>query len=632
MLAPEDSIQRVDITSSEEDIMLYDGRNIAQNGWFVVSSLIPSNKTGKVIEWYLTANTIKDWIRKPVIGFSQVGYSPSQEKVAVIELSKNDTPARTATLYKVMPDGNYKAVFTNDVKLWGTFLRYNYARFDFSSVKEAGVYVIQYGNEKTEAFPIDINVYDKVWHQTLGVFMPVQMDHVFVKDGYRVWHGVPYLDDARQAPPNLQLMDDKSMGPITGTKYKPGEHIPGLNVGGWFDAGDFDIEEGSQCEAISSLSNAWQEFKPVLDETYVDEKTRYVGIHDPDGKPDVLQQIEHGILLQLGMQKAFGRAIPSLEMPRLDQYVHLGDASTITDNLLYDPKLKPNEVKGEYSGTPDDRWAMTNDVPILNYESIACLANASRSLKGYNDSLATECLNAAEQSWTRQLVDTVTDKGNYAFFYPSGGQTSASLQLFISTKNQKYADIFNNTIWSSLDKSLDGFIGQAVQAIPYFGNEYRSKLESYVRKFKKENDELIKKNPYGVPIGTIHWGGNLELVIWSTTNYYLHKAFPKIIGPEYTLRGMDYLFGCHPYSNVSFVAGVGTRSKKVVYGRTRADFSYVAGGVVPGLLMMQPDFLENKDDWPFFWGENEAVIDIAGEYVYLSNAVQDLVNENQNVK
>ena len=628
VLAPEDSIQMVDITSKDNDIMLYDGRNVAQNGWFVVSSLIPSNKTGKVVEWYITANTIKDWIRKPVIGFSQVGYYPSQEKVAVIELDKNYMPAETATLYKVMPDGTFKAIYTDVVKLWGSFLRYNYAKFDFSSVKEVGVYVIQYGNEKTGAFPIDVSVYDNVWHQTLDVFMPVQMDHVFVKDGYRVWHGVPFLDDARQAPPNLQLMDGKRMGPSTDTYYKPGEHITGLNVGGWFDAGDFDVEEASQCEAISSLSDTWQQFRPELDETYVDEKTRYVGIHDPDGKPDILQQIEHGVLLQLGMQKAFGRAIPSIEMPRLDQYVHLGDASTITDNLLYDPKLKPYEVKGDYSGTYDDRIAFTTDEPYMNFQAIACLANASRALKGYNDSLSTECLNAAEQSWTSQLKDTVRDKGNFAMFFPGGGQTSAALQLFISTKDKKYADIFNKSLWSSLDRFPDGIIEEAVLAIPYFGNEYKAKLEPYVMKIKKENDDLFKKNPYGVPIGIRHWGGNEEVVRWAITNYYLHKAFPQIIGPEYTIRGIDYLFGCHPYSNVSFVASVGTSSKKVIYGRTRADFSFVAGGVVPGLLMMQPDFLENKDDWPFFWGENECVINIGAEYIFLSNAVQDLVNKN----
>jgi len=626
ILAPEDSAQRVEITSKDGDLMLYDGRNIAQNGWFVVRSLIPSNKTGKIVEWYLTASTIKNWIRKPNIGFSQVGYYPTQEKVAVIELDKNDTPLKTATLLKVMPDGSYKPEFTGDVKLCGPFLRYNYARFNFSSVKDSGLYVIQYGNERTNAFPIDSRVYDNVWHQTLDVFMPVQMDHVFVKDGYRVWHGVPFLDDARQAPPNLQLMDNKSMGPKTDTKYKPGEHINGLNVGGWFDAGDFDIEENSQCQAISALAATWEQFKPEHDETYVNEKTRYVGIHDPDGKPDILQQMEHGVLLQLAMQKAFGRAIPSLEMPHLYQYVHLGDASTITDNLIYDPKLKPDEVKGKYSGKNDDRWAITTDEPWMNYNAIACLADASRAFKGYDDSLSTACLKAAEKSWDWQQKDTANPRMNrFAQLFGAGMYSTAALQLFITTKDKKYGDAFLKGLWPILERFPQYSIGNALIAVPYFGKEYKEKLEPYVKKLKIQDDSLLIKNPYGVPIGTRHWGGDEEVVRWATTNYYAHKVFPNIIGPEYTIRGIDYLFGCHPYSNISFVADVGTHSKKVVYGRTRADFYNVAGAVVPGLLFLHPDYLENKDDWPFLWGENEAVINIAGEYIFLSNAVNDLV-------
>jgi endoglucanase len=630
VLAPEDSVQRVDITSMDGNLMLYDGRNVAQNGWFVVRSLIPSNKTGKVIEWYLTASTIKNWIRKPVIGFSQVGYYPSQEKVAVIELDKNDTPEKTATLYKVMPDGSFKAEYTGDVKIWGSFLRYNYARFDFSSVKDSGLYVIQYGSEKTDVFPIDTHVFDNVWHQTLDVFLPVQMDHVFVKDAYRVWHGVPFLDDARQAPPNLQLMDNKKMGPSTDTDYKPGEHIEGLNVGGWFDAGDFDIEESSQCQTISALADAWEQFKPELDETYINEMHRYVGIHDPDGKPDILQQIEHGVLLQLAMQKAFGRAIPSIEMPHLYQYVHLGDASTITDNLLYDPKLKPFEVKGNYSGKFDDRWAFTTNEPWMNYSAIACLANASRAFKGYNDSLAAECLSTAEKSFDRQQKDTSGSRMNrFARLFGSGMASSAALQLYITTKDKKYADTFTKAIWQGLEKFPNFIIENALTAVPYFGEDYKAKLEPYIKKLKMQNDSLLLKNPYGVPIGMRHWGGNEEVVRWAITNYYAHKAFPNIIGPEYTLRGINYLFGCHPYSNLSFVADVGTHSKKVIYGRTRADFSNVAGGVVPGLLMLEPDFLENKDDWPFLWGENECVVNIAGSYIFLSNAVNDLL-KNRN--
>ena len=630
VLAPEDSVQTVNITSKEGDLMLYDGRNVAQNGWFVVRSLIPSNKTGKVVEWYLTAGTIKNWIRKPVIGFSQVGYFPTQEKVAVIELDKNDTPLKTATLLRVMPDGSFKEEYSGDVKMWGSFLRYNYARFDFSSVRDSGLFVLQYGNEKTDAFPIDTHVYDKIWHQTLDVFLPVQMDHVFVKDGYRVWHGIPFLDDARQAPPNLQLMDNKRMGPVTDTRYKPGEHIKGLNVGGWFDAGDFDVEEVSQCRTISALSDTWEKFKPELDETYINQKHRYVGIHDPDGKPDILQQIEHGVLLQLAMQKAFGRAIPSIEMPHLYQYVHLGDASTITDNLIYDPKLKPFEVKGGYSGKFDDRWAITTNEPWMNYSSIACLANASRAFKGYNDSLSSECLTAAENSWERQQNDTAKGSNNrFAIFFGAGMTSSAALQLYISTKDKKYGDAFTNAIWQGLEKFPEMNIENALIAIPYFGKEYKAKLEPYIKKLKMENDSLLLKNPYGVPIGTRHWGGNEEVVRWAIINFYAHKEFPKIIGPEYTIRGIDYLFGCHPYSNLSFVADVGTHSKDVIYGRTRADFSNVAGGVVPGLLMLEPDFLENKDDWPFFWGENEAVIDIAASYIFLSNAVNNLLKGNQ---
>jgi hypothetical protein len=108
----------------------------------------------------------------------------------------------------------------------------------------------------------------------------------------------------------------------------------------------------------------------------------------------------------------------------------------------------------------------------------------------------------------------------------------------------------------------------------------------------------------------------------------LHIAFPDIIRQDDVVKGLNYVLGCHPYSNISFVSGVGTRSKKVTYGNNRADFSFIAGGVVPGVLVLKPDFPENKEDWPFLWGENEAVIDICADYIFLANAVNNLVNKN----
>ena len=96
---------------------------------------------------------------------------------------------------------------------------------------------------------------------------------------------------------------------------------------------------------------------------------------------------------------------------------------------------------------------------------------------------------------------------------------------------------------------------------------------------------------------------------------------------EYVYKGLNYIFGCHPYSNISFVATIGGKSKKVTYGSNRADFTFIAGGVVPGLLLLQPDFYENKDDWPFLWGENEAIITSATPYVFLANAVEELARK-----
>ncbi len=179
ILAPEDPERYVKI-QSETEIMLFDGRNLAENGWFVVRSLIPSGKTGNVLQWYVKPNAIPNWIRTPVIGFNQAGYHPGQEKVAVIELDKADIPLKKASLFKVTPEGESVEKLSADLEPWGKYLRYNYVKFNFSSVRESGLYFIKYGDQKTNTFVIDAGVYDKIWHRTLDVWFPVQMDHMEV--------------------------------------------------------------------------------------------------------------------------------------------------------------------------------------------------------------------------------------------------------------------------------------------------------------------------------------------------------------------------------------------------------------------------------------------------------------------
>jgi hypothetical protein len=627
LMAPEDPERFVTIRALSGELQLLDGRNLAQNGWFVVRTLLAAKTTGKVAEWHVEPHTIRNWTRTPVIGFSQVGYHPSQPKRAVIELDANDTPLATASLIEIRPDGRQVEKATTKVEPWGKYLRYRYAVADFSSVKDPGLYVVQYGSQKTGAFPIAPNVYERVWHPTLDVFMPVQMDHMFVNEGYRVWHGAAHLDDAVQAPLNLQHFDGYRTGDSTNTPFKPGERIPGLAVGGWFDAGDFDIQGGSHAQTVSGLAAIWETFRLPHDQTLVDQGRRFVDIHRPDGRPDVLQQLEHGALQIAAQYRVIGRLVRGIVDGELHRYHHLGDALTQTDNLIYDPRLKPYESDGPRSGTPDDRWVFTDSSPFANYSGIGALAAASRALRGFNDSLATECLALAQKAYAEERgrpAPPTPPSGPGARF----GQTAeltAVMQLMTATKDRQYVDRFNELIWPALDQNASRTIALAARAVPVMDAAYAGRLRPYVEKYKAELDGLLKANPYGVPIGAGGWAGNGEVVGWATTNYYLHKAYPDLVGRDLVTRGLDFLFGTHPDHNLSFVSAVGTRSKRLAYGNNRADFSFIAGGIVPGVLVLKPDYPENMDDWPFLWGENEYVIGLAPSYIFLANAAHEVL-------
>ena len=205
----------IKISSSDAELKLYDGRMLAQNGWFVLRSVLPKGKTGKVVTWTVEPNAVPGWIREPNIGFCQVGYIPGQPKVAVIELDKQDKPQATASLIRIKEDGTTEEAFKGDIQSWGPYFKYNYVKFDFSAVKEPGVYYIQYGKTKTNNFLIDAHVYDKITDATTDVWVPIHMNHMYVTEGYRTWHGEPFKEGYLQAPESdhfdLHRQDDAGL-------------------------------------------------------------------------------------------------------------------------------------------------------------------------------------------------------------------------------------------------------------------------------------------------------------------------------------------------------------------------------------------------------------------------------------
>ena len=153
-----------------------------------------------------------------------------------------------------------------------------------------------------------------------------------------------------------------------------------------------------------------------------------------------------------------------------------------------------------------------------------------------------------------------------------------------------------------------------------------------VRAYAASTAAAAKANPFGVPITTGGWAGSGTVLGTALNVYALHTAFPEIMPADAVFRGLEFLVGHHPASDLSFVSGVGTVSKGVAYGNNRADFSFIAGGVVPGVLIVKPDLPENHEDWPFFWGENEYVIPEGAMWIELALAAQDLANRSAGPK
>jgi hypothetical protein len=632
-LSPEDPMTRVSISSDGAPLALYDARNRAQNGWFVVRSLIPQGAKDDAVVWHVRPSIIRDWVRQPVVSFNQAGYTPGRSKVALVELDPNFRAPQEAELVKLAADGSRQMVLRAKIKPWGKWMRYSYAAFDFSSVREPGVYAISYSGTTTNPVRIAPDAYDRIWQTSLDTFLAEQMDHVGVREEYRVWQSPSHLDDARQAPPNHIHFDGYKMGAALDSPFKAGEHIPGLNVGGWQDAGDYDIQTPDNAWVVRDLVWAREQFGLDWDETSVDETARAVEIRKPDGVPDALQQIRHGTLQLLAQYKVFGHAIVGIVDPALRQYAHLGDAGSQTDRMIYDPKMGPNENSGLKSGVPDDRWAFTTDLPANDLFVAGALAGASRTLGATDPQMAATALAASRDMWAKQQSrmkdNSAKTTGPFTPRMPALANAMATIELVLTTKGEPLYTARLRELMPVIEDHLDWLGASAARAVPYMDAGYRTRLAAAVRQFKTRLDADLARNPFGVPISEGSWAGANQVAAFATNMYFLHKAFPEQIGTDYTLHALDYILGRHPANNLSLVSTVGTASKLIGYGHNRADYSFIPGGMVPGVLIIKPDFPELKTDWPFLWFENEYTVSTTSAYILAANAAIAATTEHR---
>ena len=305
--------------------------------------------------------------------------------------------------------------------------------------------------------------------------------------------------------------------------------------------------------------------------------------------------------------------------PTLRQYVLLGDGSTDTDGLIYDNKLTAGERTGTHSSPSDDRWVFTEDNPGREFTVAAHLAGAARSLKGFNDTLSTQCLQAAEDLFS---IDRPVSSRTESI------KVLAAIELFLTTNKEIYKNYLlkSETVITRDISNTGWMIGRALPKINNAG--FSESIKSALKKYSSEITKEVAATPFGIPYQPKIWGAGWDIQKFGVKQYFLHTAFPDLFTATYLCNALNFVLGAHPGSNTaSFASGVGSKSTTTAYGVNRADYSYIPGGVASGTGLIRPDFPELLD-FPYLWQQQEYCIGgRATDYMFLVLAVDQLMRK-----
>jgi endoglucanase len=629
-IAPESPERNLNFSSESGPMILEDERGLSDRNWLKLKMpvrLTPNDTSTLVISY----QSLPGWIREPVVSYSQAGYHPNQEKRAIIELSQNDQSIQKASLQRISPTGIFETVKSEIPKTWGAFLRYQYKVFDFSAVRREGTYRLVYGETQTTPFEIKADLYkNKLWQPSIQTFLPVQMCHMRVQDRGHLWHSACHVDDALQVPAPMPFFDGFYQSDSIWSSYAPNTTIPELNKGGWHDAGDDDINTGSTGRATYHLALIAEEFAPDIDQTSIDFEKKEAYLHTPDGKNDVLQQLSHGLDFLLGQYRAMDHSIVGVISSDWDTYALSGAWGMMTDHKFYNPELKEDSVTAYYSGKKDDRYAFTDKDTRREYFMAGVFAASYRAIKKFTPKKAEECLKNAKQIWEREKnLDPV--------IYNSVGtpqnliaeKANAAVELFLSTNDPQYLDF----IMEEKEAIFDNF-SECAWSLSRINNQIKDKqyLKSYHKfliEYAQDFSSKLKENPYGIQFQTQVWGIGWNLLWHMQKHYYLIKNHNDLFPDSQLFNVLNYVLGCHPGSNLSFVSGIGAHPPIPAFGVNRSDFAFITGGVYSGTNLSLPDFPELKADHPFLWQQSEYIVFGATPFVFCVLAADTLTNDKE---
>jgi endoglucanase len=250
------------------------------------------------------------------------------------------------------------------------------------------------------------------------------------------------------------------------------------------------------------------------------------------------------------------------------------------------------------------------------------LAQAARVLKGYNDSLAGECLRAAEALWAANKNGSTEGLGVIHAYGRRGGMDGVRIhalsELILTTNKDLYKRELcgMGTVVEKNFSSTGWVLGRVLPLLDDPG--FIGTVTGAARAYKSEQEKRLAESPFGCPLA------HTEIV--GMMHYFLHKGWPEIFSIDPMFAVMNFLLGCRPGKTTnSLVSGVGTNSPVVAYGFNRGDWSYIPGGTFWNAVnLVRPDLPEDKV-WPFLWQEREYITDAACMFMFMVIAADRLL-------
>ena len=241
--------------------------------------------------------------------------------------------------------------------------------------------------------------------------------------------------------------------------------------------------------------------------------------------------------------------------------------------------------------------------------------------------MARQCIAVAERIWEKEIHAEPV-------FYRNVGvpndldeeKTVAAVELYLATGKEKYLEFIqdhSSYIMENIDK-----VGWAVGRVSseLDNKKFLKRFDEKLKVYNQLMQETLSRNPYGVRLDPQVWGYGWN-IIWSMyKHYYLIKNYPGIFSIDPLLDCNEFQLGKHPYSNVSYVSGVGTGIPIPAFGPNRSHYSYVPGGHFSGVNLIQPDFPELLEGFPFSWQQSEYIIHAGSAYMFTILAADKLLN------